>query len=654
MCGLVGFYCPQSRLEFSELLRVINGMSDSLRHRGPDDFGAWVGDRGEVALGHRRLSIVDLSKNGRQPMISVTGRYVLVFNGEIYNHLKLRAEISLHFLDVINWTGNSDTETLLAGFELWGIEETVKKSSGMFAFAVWDAIEKSLTLGRDRFGEKPLYYGWHKSGGQEILLFGSEIKALKEYPGYAPEINRVALGQYMRYGYVPAPHSIYNGMFKLEAGCLLKIQAANLSGNLVRYWSYPELTRGTTRQLEQHDAICRLDDLLKNAVGDQMMADVPIGAFLSGGVDSSTIVSLMQAQSMRRCKTFSIGFEDPKFNEAQYAKSIANYLGTDHSELYISEGQMLEVIPDLSKIFCEPFADSSQIPTILVSRLAKQSVAVALTGDGGDEIFWGYERYKIASKWAPVISRCPISLRRIFAKYSRSFPVEFWDRFFAMLHGLSGEKFLRATELLESSGLSEFYLKLISSWMTPQDVVIGISNNLASPMLLKLDDLSDLYGVRKLATFDAVSYLPDDILVKVDRASMSCSLESRAPFLDHRVAKFSAELPDKYKMNGEYSKWILNQVLYKYLPKEFVDRPKMGFQAPMAEWLRGPLREWADALLDDRRIRDEGFFYPEVIQRTWREHLSKKRNWQFKLWNILMFQAWLEHEKGHPSKLVAT
>jgi asparagine synthase (glutamine-hydrolysing) len=631
-------------------------MADSIAHRGPDDNGTWCDNEERIGFGHRRLAIVDLSPAGHQPMVSGSGRYVVVYNGEIYSHMNFRASLALTGASG-EWRGHSDTETLLAGFDAWGIQGTVERCIGMFAFAVWDKQTRTLTLGRDRLGEKPLYYGWQGTGQHATFLFGSELKALKAHPTFAAGIDRNALCLLMRHNYITAPYTIYQGIAKLEAGCLLTVSLAQPEPKLVRYWSAASVAvagcaspfTGTPTQ-----AVDALEVLLKSAVQQQMMADVPLGAFLSGGIDSSTVVALMQTQSSRPVKTFTIGFNEEGYNEAVHAKVVAKYLGTDHTELYVSPQQALDVIPLLPRLYCEPFSDSSQIPTFLLSQLARQQVTVSLSGDAGDELFCGYNRYVLANKLWQKLSFLPTGSRSLVARGLTALSPSNWNALLGPVQSLMlgtlrqanlGDKLHKAAGVLASGSVDALYLGLVSHWDDPASVVIGGTE---PPTLLTgnapaLDGLDD---IQRMMALDAITYLSDDILVKVDRAGMGVSLEGRVPFLDHRVVEFAWTLPQSLKLRDGVGKWVLRQVLYRHMPKELIERPKMGFGVPIGDWLRGPLRDWAENLLDEPRLRREGYFHPGPIRKKWAEHLSGARNWQYHLWDVLMFQAWLEEHHG--------
>lgn len=653
MCGFAGFLGGACARDTA--LARIKVMSDGIVHRGPDSEGHWLDGDAGIALGHRRLAIVDLSSSGRQPMQAVSGRWVIAFNGEIYNHLQLRVELENASLAPA-WRGHSDTETLLAGFDAWGIRATIEKCVGMFAIAAWCRQHKSLTLVRDRLGEKPLYYGWQGHGQNAVFVFGSELKALKQHPVFAAGIDRDALCLLMRHSYIAAPYSIYQGISKLEPGCLLSVSVAEPVPVVSRYWSASEVAQngvanpfaGTPTQ-----AVDALERLLRSSVQQQMVADVPLGAFLSGGIDSSTVVALMQAQSARPVKTFTIGFNEEGYNEAVHAKAVAQHLGTDHTELYVTPQQALNVIPKLPQLYCEPFADSSQIPTFLVSQLARQQVIVSLSGDAGDELFGGYNRYVLAEKMWKKLSVVPVAGRRLAAQGMRAISPTTWNAIAKPLQALLpqslqqanwGDKLHKAAGVLAAANVDQLYLGLVSQWDDPASVVIG-GVELPTQLTGNALDLHGLDDIQRMMLLDTVSYLPDDILVKVDRAAMAVSLEGRVPFLDHRVVEFAWQLPQDLKLRDGVGKWVLREVLYRHVPKALIERPKMGFGVPIGDWLRGPLRDWAEALLDEQRLQREGFFQPEPIRKKWAEHLLGVRNWQHHLWSVLMFQAWFEQEE---------
>lgn len=668
MCGLTGYWGSQPA---TDLKCAVLAMADAIVHRGPDDAGAWADESAGLALGHRRLSIVDLSAAGHQPMHSASGRWVIAFNGEIYNHMALRDALQADKVAPA-WRGHSDTETLLAAFECWGVEATLQRCVGMFAIALWDRQTRTLTLARDRFGEKPLYYGWVGQGGQRAFVFGSELKALKAYPGFDAPVCRQALAQYLRFMYVPAPRSIYQGIYKLEPGCLLTVQGqppaaapaqplrpgqTHGSVQVSRWWSLAAAVQaGASNPItSEADALRLVEDQLAEAVSLQSLADVPLGAFLSGGVDSSTIVALMQRQSSRPVKTFTIGFDEAGFDESPHALAVALHLGTEHHEMRVTAQMAQDVIPDLPHMYDEPFADSSQIPTHLVCKAARQQVTVALSGDAGDELFGGYNRYF----WGPRIwhrlSWLPMPLRQTLGHAVAAVPIGAWDAMGAPLGvgggtgGVArlGDKLHKlALRLQTVRNIDDLYLSLVSEWQDPASLVVGAGGAVVQEPPSLLDDALPASGADdeqlRMMYRDSTTYLPDDILCKVDRAAMATSLETRVPFLDHRVAELAWRLPLSMKIRGNQGKWALRQVLYKHVPRELIERPKAGFAIPIGQWLRGPLRNWAEALLDEQRLRREGFLQPGPIRQRWAEHLAGKRDHTPSLWSVLMFQAWLD------------
>lgn len=663
MCGIAGFFCNSMSLDVSELTSTIGRMTNFIAHRGPDDAGTWIDEKRCVVLGHRRLSILDLSSSGHQPMISASGRYVLVFNGEIYNYRDLRKELdcglamsySAGQMGARIWHGHSDTEVMLAAFEQWGVEEALCRFNGMFAFALWDCRERMLHLARDRFGEKPLYYGWMGN----TFLFASELKALKAHPAWKGEIDRGALALYMRHTYIPAPYSIYRGVRKLPPAHVLSIPISAEPCDVPEaraYWSAKAWAEEGIRNpfvAGESDLIGELGLLLRNAVMVRMEADVPLGAFLSGGIDSSAVVALMQEQSSRPVKTFTIGFHEDGYNEAIRAKEVARYLGTEHTELYVSVREAVSVISQLPFIYDEPFADSSQIPTYLISKLTRGQVTVALSGDGGDELLGGYNRYswgQLIWRWLKLV---PHPVRVVMMNQLAKLTHQQWGKLFAGVDPiwpnrlkvtLPGDKIHKLLKVLDSRTPEMMYRELVTFW-SPQSVVLGA----IEPTTALTDDsqqakIQDL--IRRMMFMDIVTYLPDDILTKVDRASMAVSLEARVPFLDHRIYEFVCKLPTDMNVRNGQGKWPLRQILYKYVPKSLVDRPKMGFGVPISAWLRGPLRNWAEGLLDNSHMEQQGFLDSYVVRKKWKEHISGTHNWSSQLWTILMFQAWLDAQYG--------
>jgi|MDSW01.1.fsa_nt_gb asparagine synthase (glutamine-hydrolysing) len=655
MCGIAGFITAGDDNSPEVMQRFLTAMSNAITHRGPDDEGSWSDAEAGVWLGHRRLSIVDLSNAGHQPMRSASGRYMIAFNGEIYNHLSLRQEIEAAG-EAPSWCGHSDTETLLQGFDFWGIQATVERAVGMFAFAVWDRQNATLILGRDRLGEKPLYYGWQGRGVHAVFLFGSELKALRKHSAFERNVDRGALGLQLRHNCIPAPYCIYEGISKLLPGNLLSVSRQQPEPRVWTYWSVAEVAKSGVANVfsgSDRQAVDKLESLLKDSVSKQMVADVPLGAFLSGGVDSSTIVALMQAQSINPVKTFTIGFNEDNYNEAAHAKLVAQHLGTDHTELYLTAEQARSVIPFLANLYDEPFSDSSQIPMFLVSQLAQQHVSVSLSGDAGDELFCGYNRYQMtANLWRKIVT-VPIPLRKLVARCLTSISPTTLDRLATILSRFMpgsalpahvGGKLHKGAEVLSSQSAHELYSGLVSHW-TDLDTVVVQGQEPPTLLTGNLPNLSGLDDVQRMMAFDMMTYLPDDILTKVDRAAMGVSLETRVPFLDHRLVEFAWSLPQSMKLRDGKSKWALRQVLYRHVPKALIERPKMGFGVPIDSWLRGPLREWAEDLLSEARLKHEGFLNYVPIRKKWTEHLSGRRNWQYQLWDVLMFQAWLEKNK---------
>ena len=659
MCGIAGFLDGRHFIP-EEAAAIARGMADAVAHRGPDDAGVWLDGNVGVALAHRRLAVIDVSPAGHQPMQSTSGRHVIVFNGEIYNHLDLRQQLETRFPDACAWKGRSDTETLLAAVDCWGLEEALRAAVGMFACAIWDREDRTLYLIRDRMGEKPLYYG--RQNG--VFLFGSELKAMATHPAFARDVDRNALTLLLRNGYVPSPWSIDKGVRKLPAGTYLRVAAGTASkgvGELPEpqpYWSLRNVvTAGQVRPFEgtPEDAVDALHDVLIKAVRRQMAADVPLGVFLSGGIDSSTIVALMQAQSDRPVHTFTIGFDEPGYNEAEYAKAVAGHLGTEHTELYVSARDALDVVPRLPVLFDEPFADPSQIPTVLLAGMARRRVTVALSGDGGDELFGGYDdRLQTLRIWR-VLATVPMPLCRLGAWALETVLSHGPDRFLfhvfrriPMGHGWVPLK-AKARKLARWMGCrrpEELYVHRISRWLNPTAVTVVRGASEPATILTEPASWPQVPEFASRLMFaDALSFLSENVLVKVDRAAMGVGLETRAPFLDHHVVEFAWRLPVSVKIRNDRLKWCVRRVLDKYVPKRLVERPKGGFSVPLAAWLRGPLKDWAEALLDERRLHVEGFFDPKPVRQKWNEHLSGHAQWDDHLWSILMFQAWLEYHR---------
>jgi asparagine synthase (glutamine-hydrolysing) len=647
MCGIAGFWQTKRQAEIPA--EILLRMGNALKHRGPDDSGVFYDDSTGVGLVHRRLSILDLSPAGHQPMASHSGRYLIIFNGEVYNFEEIRKELG----PAHTWRGHSDTEVMLEAFERWGVEAAVQRFVGMFAFALWDRSERKLYLVRDRLGIKPLYYGWVE--GQ--FVFASELKAIRQYPGFQAQIDRDVLALYMRHNYVPAPHCIYQGISKLNAGCILALSGPQGQPVISQYWSATEVAKEGLRSPadgSEAEIIGQLERELAEAVKLRMISDVPLGAFLSGGIDSSTVVALMQSQSTRPVKTFTIGFHEDAYNEANHAKGIAAHLGTDHTELYVTPQEALNVVPLLPAMYDEPFADVSQVPTYLVSKLARQSVTVSLSGDGGDELFGGYGRYFLMKRVWNSMRPFPKSLRQAVSRMIASVPPETIDKMYRAASPLlprnkrfypMGDKAHKLAGVLGAESQERIYMHALTHWDNPSAVV----NGAREPETVRrfVQDAQWLPSMEEaMMLTDTVHYLPDDILTKVDRASMAVSLEARVPILDHRVVEFAWKLPMRFKIRDGKGKWALRQVLYKYVPTAMIERPKMGFGVPIDSWLRGELREWAEDLLSVESLERHGLFNIEAIRAKWQEHASGSRNWQYLLWDVLVFQDWMAHNVG--------
>ena len=650
MCGIAGFVNTSQSLKYGSGVDIAIKMSGSLRHRGPDDGGIWHNQEKSVFLSHRRLSIVDLSEHGKQPMYSISSRYVLVFNGEIYNHLSLRSKLESK-QGIIKWKGRSDTETLLACIDFWGLKSTLEQCRGMFSLALFDRKSRVIYLARDRLGEKPLYYGMQNG----VLLFGSELKALKAHPAFLGNIDRESLSLQLRHSYIPSPHSIYQDVKKLTPGTILKVhvdvkycRTADLDSP-TPYWSLEKVAFNAQKNTytgDFSDAVENLEYLLIDSIKGQMGSDVPLGAFLSGGIDSSLIVALMQSQSINPVETFSIGFKEMGYNEAIHAKLISQHLGTKHTEMYVSAQDAMDVIPNLPTLYDEPFSDSSQIPTYLLSQVAKRRVDVSLSGDAGDELFGGYNRYLWVKRIWEKSQLMPVTVRRFLVQMILRTPYHVWDKVlqYIIATPLSGEKMHKLAKILSAGSIKESYFNLVSHWQNADNIVVGSGNVISSIMKFDCEVFSS-HIEQEMMYLDMFSYLPDDILTKVDRAAMGVSLETRVPFLDHHVVEFACQLPLSMKIKNGEGKWILRRLLDKHIPRKLIERPKMGFGVPIDTWLREDLKEWAEDLLDEDRLKHEGFLHAEPIKRKWDEHLSRKRNWQHDLWDVLMFQLWLEGQK---------
>ncbi|HFB66307.1 MAG TPA: asparagine synthase (glutamine-hydrolyzing) [Aeromonadales bacterium] len=639
MCGIAGIVSWSAEKKAED---QVSRMIAPIRHRGPDDYGIWKDSQIGIGLGHRRLSILDLSIHGHQPMCSSSERYVIVYNGEIYNFAQIRDEL-IQSKMAPEWQGHSDTEVLLAAIDAWGIEKAIKKARGMFAIALWDKKKKQLSLIRDRIGEKPLYYGMV----QGCFVFASELKAITAIANNSLQIDRNALVEYMRFGYVPSPASIYKNIKKLSPGHILTISSLSDPSMPEAYWSLDTEEQVKYRSdlvnCNDNELITLVHDTLRDTIGLQMTSDVPLGAFLSGGIDSSTIVALMQAQSNPKIRTFTIGFNEKEFDEAPYAKAVAQHLGTEHTELYVTAQDAEAIVPEIPVIYDEPFADSSQIPTTLVSRLTKQHVTVSLSGDGGDELFAGYPRYQLTEALWNRVNGVPLSFRKLSSAMLCAFSAQGWDRVLGFLpqnqrQTINGRRIHRLAQLMTATDISEMYVRLMSQWQPEDGLVLGTDGQHYS----KINWLQTKAPIEAMRRWDVQQYLCDDLLVKVDRASMSSSLESRAPLLDHKIVELAFALPGRMLIRGDKGKWVLRQVLDRYVPRELIERPKVGFSVPLGDWLRGPLRNWAESLLSPSLLEQQGMLNPEKVNFMWQEHLSGYYDRSSYLWNVLMFQAWYE------------
>jgi len=647
MCGIAGFLNTRAAAFPADAARISAAMNRSLQHRGPDDDGIWTDAEAGVSLIHRRLSIVDLSPAGHQPMVSADGRFVITYNGEIYNFPDLRKDLESRG---VNFRGESDTEVMLESIARLGLDATLPRLIGMFAMALWDRRERTLTLIRDRLGIKPLY--WAKFG--ELFLFGSELKALRAHPGWTPRIDRSAVASFMRHNYIPAPHTIYQGVHKLEPGTMLTLPWGG-EPKIERYWDARAVAREGVRDPlggSDSELLEQLETLLQDAVRRRMIADVPLGAFLSGGIDSTTVVAMMQSANVGKVRTFTVGFAEADYDEAPHAAAIARYLGTEHTELTVTARQALDVIPRLPEWFDEPFADSSQIPTHLISALTRQHVTVALSGDGGDELFAGYNRYRLATRLWRNLSLLPLPLRSALARFATAISPDTWTNQLARLPGPRmpgqiGDKIHKAANLLGERDRGGLYRQLVTHW-NPASVAPGVAETQGVLFDKTIDgEFPDLLS--RMQFLDLVTYLPDDILTKVDRASMAVALEARVPLIDHRVVEFAWRLPRRMKIRNGQSKWALRRILDRHVPRAMMERPKMGFGIPLGEWLRGPLRDWAEHLLSAQRLREAGLLDADVVRRHWQEHLGGHRNWQYLIWDVLMLEAWRDRwEKSQP------
>lgn len=638
MCGLVGLFLNKE-ISKVEISNIILGMNDTLIHRGPDNSGLWMDSKGNIALAHRRLSILDLTESGNQPMISSSKKYILVFNGEIYNHLSIRVTLQ-NEIKKINWNGFSDTETLLFALEYWGLDKTLKNIRGMFAFALWDNEKKKLTIAKDCAGEKPLYYGWVDGN----FIFASELRAITKFPNFKKKICKDSLSDFLKFSYVPSPKSIYENIYKLEAGNYLEIDLVQIKKkefNIRKYWSIEDIYPKKNK-LELNDTTNYLHKLIENSVKAELLADVPLGAFLSGGIDSSLVVALMQKNQSKPVKTFTVGFENKKFDESIHSKKISKYLNTDHNEFILTQKKMLDIIPNISKIYDEPFADSSQIPTYFICKEAKKKVSVILSGDGGDELFGGYNRYKFAPQIWFYIKFMPIRFRNFILKFLVTLQNNY--KYFEI-----GQLQKLYFSQQNAKNLKDFFFNLTKSTFDSDEIIKNYKNNNFKKLIFnefwKNQEKIEYKPEQIMMNWDIKTYLIDDILCKIDRAAMANSLETRVPFLDRDILEFSTQIPTSLKIKNNKTKWLLRKILNNYLPNNLIDRPKSGFSIPLAEWLRGPLRDWVESLLNKNKLDEEGFFNSEIVLQKWQEHLSGKYDWSNILWNLLIFQDWQEKQK---------
>ena len=649
MCGLAGFFERTAGTSSEQFRSIAERMSAAIRHRGPDDDDVWYDAEAGIALGHRRLSIIDLSTHGRQPMTSESGRYVIAYNGEVYNFPSLRKE-----LEPLGHTfrGHSDTEVILAAIEEWGLETALGRLVGMFAFALWDRTSRRLQLVRDRLGIKPLYYGWT---GQ-TFLFASELRAIEQHPQFKGEVNREALSLYLRYSYVPAPWSMLTGIRKLMPGTILTTDGIVDGESTTAYWSLHDVAERGVRSPftgDEAEATEHLDNLLREATRQRMIADVPIGVLLSGGVDSSTVAALMQSESVTPVKSFTIGFPDSGFDESKDARLVAAHLKTNHHELAVTAQDAIDIIPELPALTDEPFADSSQIPSLLISKLARQHVKVCLSGDGGDETFGGYNRYIWANGVFNRSRLAPLPIRIATGALLTAVSPISWDRAFRTVRALlprnfqlhdAGDKIHKTGMVITSPDRATMYRRLVSLCQEPNEITVKSQEpTFALDRYNAWDGITDFTS--QMMLYDTTNYLPDDILTKVDRASMAASLEIRVPLLDHRVVEFAWSLPLSLKIKDRVGKSVLRRVLDRHVPRDLIDRAKWGFSVPIHDWLRGPLRAWAENLLDENLLNSEEFFRPEPIMKMWEQHLSGSRNWHHQLWSVLVFQEWLRHRR---------